>query len=376
MKHIYKNRQDHLIQRASDAGIDRVMICDPINFLYFTGIKITPYERFMAFLLETDSGRGRLVLPGLERDAAKDSGIPATFYGDHEDPFLPVMEQLGASRFPGVEKKSLPLLVAEKILAGKGTAAHKSPVQSLSDLADITGMISDIRCCKDDTELASLAMAARYSDDILTEISPGISVGQTEKELFMEILGAMARRPNLSIHDFVIQILVGEGSADPHGYSGDRRIKPGDPVTIDFGVCCDHYWSDCTRTFFAGPPKPLFKDIYEIVLAAQQAAIGQIQPGVPMARIDAAARQVIDAAGYGDYFIHRTGHGIGLSIHELPSLHGRNQALLEEGMVVTVEPGIYLPGKGGVRIEEDVAVAACGANVLTHYPSTFADMVL
>ena len=372
----YKNRQDQLIRRARDAGIERLMICEPVNLLYFTGIKITPYERFVAFLLDTGSGRGRLVLPGLERDAAKGSGIPAKFYSDHEDPFLLVMEQVSQCRLTGVEKKSLPLFAAERILAGSTLRPDQKPGPFLSDLADITGMISDIRLCKDETELASLAMAAQYSDEILDEISAKITVGRTEKEITVEIMQAMAKRPGLMIHDFVIQVLVGKGSADPHGYAADRRLKKGDPATIDFGVCYEHYWSDCTRTFFAGPPKPQFKEIYQIVWEAQQAAIDKVGPGVPMAEIDRAARQVIDAAGYGEYFIHRIGHGIGLSIHELPSLHSRNRSLLEKGMVITIEPGIYLPGLGGVRIEEDVVVTAHGAKVLTHYPNSFTDMVL
>ncbi len=372
MPQLFENRRNQLIERVTTAGIDMLLVCDPVNLLYFTGVKITPYERFIALLIDVRSGRSLLVLPSLERDTAKDSGIIAEFYGDHDDPFLPVVEFMGACRLPGVEKSSLPLATTEKIL----TSLNRKSDRSITALADITGIVADLRLLKDDTELKYLRMAARYSDEILAEISAGIQIGQTEKEITVEIMRAMAAKPNVLIDEFVIQVLAEIGSADPHGYAGDRTLKEGDPVTIDFGVCYLHYWSDCTRTFFAGTPKPQFKEIYQIVLDAQQKAIARVRPGVPMAEIDLAAREVIDSAGYGEYFIHRIGHGIGLSIHEAPSMHSQNQTHLTEGMVVTVEPGIYLPRLGGIRIEEDVAVTADGAEVLTCYPKSFTEMVL
>lgn len=372
MPPVFENRRDFLIERAAAAGSDRLMVCDPVSLLYFTGIKITPYERFIALILDARSGQGQLVLPDLERDAAKDSRLIVEFYGDQDDPFLPVIELLGACRLPGVEKGSLPLAVAEKIL----TSLNRKSDSSITALADITGIISDIRLIKDDTELQYLRMAARFSDKILAEISAKIHIGQTEKDITVEIMRAMAAQPKVMIDNFIIQVLAGTGSADPHGYSGDRILKEGNPVTIDFGVCYQHYWSDCTRTFFIGPPKRQFKEIYQIVLDAQQEAIGKVRPGVPMAEVDLAAREVIDRAGYGEYFIHRIGHGIGLNIHEGPSMHSQNRTPLAEGMVVTIEPGVYLPGLGGIRIEEDVAVTADGVEVLTHYSKSYADMVL
>jgi len=372
MIQLFKDRRDRLIQRAGAAGIDMIMVCDPISLLYFTGIKIIPYERFIAFLLDVRSGQEQLILPGLERDAAKDTGITSEFYGDHDDPFPAVIEFFGTCRLPGVEKNSLPLSVAEKILTGLN---HKS-LKSIPVLADIAGIISDIRLLKDDTELKYLCMATRYSDEILAEIAAKIHLGQTEKDITVEIMRAMAAQPKLLINDFVIQVLAGTGSADPHGYASDRALKTGDPITIDFGVCYQHYWSDCTRTFFIGPPKRKFKEVYQIVLEAQQEAIAKVRPGVAMAEVDLAARGVISKAGYGEYFIHRIGHGIGLSIHEPPSLHSQNLTLLAEGMVFTIEPGIYIPGLGGIRIEEDVTVTANGVEVLTHYPKSYIDMVL
>ncbi|MBW2710224.1 MAG: aminopeptidase P family protein [Deltaproteobacteria bacterium] len=372
MTQLYKNRRDQLTQRAVAAGMDTLMICAPVNLLYFTGIKMTPYERFIALLMDIRSGQAQLILPSLERDAAKDSGITAKFYGDHDDPFLFVIDFLGTCRLVGVEKSSLPLFTAEKILTGLN---HK-PGQAITAFADITGMISGIRLLKDDTELKYLCLAAGYSDEILAGVSAKIHVGQTEKSITIEIMRAMAAQPELLINEFVIQVLVGKGSADPHGYASDRTVKEGDPITIDFGVCYQQYWSDCTRTFFMGPPKQQFKEIYQIVLEAQQEAIAKVRPGVPMAEVDLTARKVIGRAGYGEYFIHRIGHGIGLSIHESPSIHSQNLIPLAERMVATIEPGIYLPGLGGIRIEDDVVVTADGVEVMTHHPKSYADMVL
>jgi Xaa-Pro dipeptidase len=372
MKQLFENRRDRLIELAVDKEIDILMVCDPINLLYFTGVKITPYERFIAFLMDTRSKKVQFVLPSLERDVAKDSGITAEFYGDQDDPFSPVIEFSGSCRRIGVEKNSLALSTFEKIADGLDHRTGKEIPASI----DIGGIISDIRIRKDVTELEYLRRAARCSDEILADISAGLYIGQTEKDITFKIMQAMAAKPKLLIHDFVIQVLAGKGSADPHGYAGERILKKGDPVTIDFGVCFDHYWSDCCRTFFMGPPEQKFKEIYKIVLEAQLAAIANIRPGVAMSEIDLAARSVIDNAGYGECFIHRTGHGIGLSIHEPPSIHSRNKAILSEGMVFTIEPGIYLPGLGGVRIEEDIVVNAGGCEVLTQFPKFYADMVL
>ena len=372
MDHLFKNRRDRLIKHATDEYIDILMVCDPFNLLYFTGVKITPYERFIALLIDIRSKKVQFVLPSLERDAAKETRITTEFYGDQDDPFSATIEFFGSYRRAGVEKNSLPLATAETIFIGQD---HRSN-SGTSALIDIGSMIQDIRLIKDDTELQYLRSATQCSDEILTDISTGLYIGETEKNISLKIMQAMAAKPEVLIHDFVIQVLAGKGTADPHGYAGDRTLKKGDPVTIDFGVCFNHYWSDICRTFFMEPPKYQLKEIYQIVLEAQLAAIEKIQPGVAISEIDLTARRIIDKAGYGEYFIHRTGHGIGLSIHEPPSIHRRNRSILSEGMVFTIEPGIYLPGTGGVRIEEDVVVTAGGSEVLTHCPKSYADMLL
>ncbi|MOA18746.1 putative peptidase [compost metagenome] len=163
-------------------------------------------------------------------------------------------------------------------------------------------------------------------------------------------------------------MLSGEKTALPHGVPGTRILRHGDLVMFDIGVYADGYASDITRTFALGELTKEQVNIYNTVLEANKAAIRAINPGVTFASIDKAARDVIEEAGYGSYFIHRLGHGLGIDVHEFPSVHGKNDTLLSEGNVFTVEPGIYVPGVGGVRIEDDCLVTADGVEVLTSYP--------
>lgn len=163
-------------------------------------------------------------------------------------------------------------------------------------------------------------------------------------------------------------VLFGEKSGQPHGNPGADRLKKGDFVLFDLGVILDGYCSDITRTFAYQSISPKQEEIYETVLKAEQAALQLSKPGVRIGDLDLKARGIIEKAGYGDYFPHRLGHGLGISVHEYPSMSSANDTLLKEGMVYTIEPGIYVPDVGGVRIEDDVFVTKDGAEALTQYP--------
>jgi Xaa-Pro dipeptidase len=167
---------------------------------------------------------------------------------------------------------------------------------------------------------------------------------------------------------FDTTVLSGPKAASPHGKTGDRKIQKGDLVLFDLGVVHKGYCSDITRTVAFGEPNEEQKAVYDVVMRAEQAAVDAVKPGVTAAALDQTARQVIEDAGYGEFFTHRLGHGLGISVHEFPSLHGLNELQLEAGMVFTIEPGVYVPGKVGVRIEDDVAVTADGVEVLTKFP--------
>lgn len=227
--------------------------------------------------------------------------------------------------------------------------------------------VDRLRWVKDDAEIAAVSRAAEISDAAFAHEVRFLRPGITEWEAALELEIAL-RRAGAERISFDSVLASGPRSAFPHGRATDRMMSKGDLVTLDFGAVCEGYASDCTRTVVLGQPDDRQRQIYEVVLEAQLKAIAAIRPGISCREVDAAGRSVITAAGFGDAFGHALGHGIGLDVHEGPALSPRNEALLEAGMVVTVEPGIYLPGWGGVRIEDDVVVTADGCRILTHAP--------
>jgi len=363
---VYENRRETLYQKMAGNGVDRLLIGRPLNICYLTGLMIKPYERFLALLLDSRSRTTTFILPSLETGISAAAGIPEVLVEDNQDPVARLALCLEDGGTLGLEMQYFP------ISFGRDLARAFPKIQ----LSEASGWISEMRLIKDAVEIELIATAARYGDEALAEVRHRIVPGCSEKDLLLALWQAMAAKPGVDMDQFVIQVLSGEKTANPHGYSGDRKFQAGDSITIDYGAYYQRYWSDYCRNFFLGQPDPRLLEIYKIVAEAQLAAIDQVKPGVPMRDIDAAARQVISKAGYGDYFIHRTGHGIGLDIHEEPRLHCDNTAPLQEGMVFTIEPGIYLPDLGGVRIEDDIAVTATGARVLNGYPKDLAQMIL
>jgi Xaa-Pro dipeptidase len=223
---------------------------------------------------------------------------------------------------------------------------------------------------KDAAETARMRQAIAISEAALEETIAGVQPGLTERRIVTLLLSAMANAGSEG-NAFDPIVLGGPNSALPHGIPSDRALQDGDLLLFDFGAASNGYLADITRTFAVGKVDPELVKVYETVLAANQAGIRAAKPGVPAQEVDRAARKVIVDAGYGEYFLHRTGHGLGIDAHEGPYIREGNGQLLEPGMVFTVEPGIYLPGKGGVRIEDDVLVTATGVDVLTSFPKAF-----
>jgi Xaa-Pro aminopeptidase/Xaa-Pro dipeptidase len=234
-------------------------------------------------------------------------------------------------------------------------------------LVPLEGVIEKLRQVKDDQELAAIARSMSLLDEGFDYICGWIKPGVTERAVELE-LEMFLRRKGATAAAFPFIIASGPRSSLPHGTASDRLIGPGDVITLDFGVVLDHYNSDMTRTVALGTPPGTIRKIYDIVLEAQQAGLAAVRAGVKASAVDAAARKVIESHGYGEYFGHGTGHGVGLAVHEGPRLSPRDDTVLQEGMVVTVEPGIYLPGTGGVRIEDSVVVERDGCRVLTKSP--------
>ena len=235
------------------------------------------------------------------------------------------------------------------------------------EMVPLDGALEKLRRVKDQSELAAVARAMAMLDRGFEYITGFIKPGISEKTVSLE-LEMFMRRQGASGTSFPFIVASGPRSSLPHGEASERVIRQGDMLTLDFGVIMNHYCSDMTRTVAVGTPPPEMKKIYAIVLEAQLAGLKAVRAGVAASAVDKAARDVIDSHGYGEYFGHGTGHGVGLAVHEAPRLSSRDDTVLEEGMVVTVEPGIYLPGRGGVRIEDSVVVEKGGCRLLTRSP--------
>jgi Xaa-Pro aminopeptidase len=234
-----------------------------------------------------------------------------------------------------------------------------------TELIPVSGIIEKLRLIKSESEIKILKEAARIADAAFEHIITFIQPGITELEVSNELEFFM-RKEGATSSSFDTIVASGHRSALPHGVATDKILEKGDLVTLDFGAYYQGYVSDITRTIAVGEPNEKLKEIYDIVYEAQKRGVASIKPGMSGKEADALTRDYITEKGYGEYFGHSTGHGIGLEVHEGPNLSLKSDIVLEPGMVVTVEPGIYIPGLGGVRIEDDTLITSKGNETLTH----------
>jgi len=234
-------------------------------------------------------------------------------------------------------------------------------------LVAVGAELDAVRDRKDQHELTALACVAKLASAAFLALLPRICPGVTESELALELEFEMRRRgAEGRAFDFIVA--SGERGAMPHGRASNKQIQPGELLTIDFGAVLDGYHSDETVTVAVGQVDSRQQQMYDVVLAAHDRAIAAARPGISCKELDAVARDYITEKGFGNYFGHGLGHGVGLEIHEKPTLSPRSEAELAEGMVVTIEPGIYIPGWGGVRIEDTIVVTADGCRIVTEVP--------
>jgi Xaa-Pro aminopeptidase len=246
---------------------------------------------------------------------------------------------------------------------------YQELVQRLPDVGFVAAdtEMTALRGAKDVAELEILGRVAEIASHSLLEILKGVKPGAVESEIAWALEMAMRERgADGKSFDFIVA--SGERGALPHGKASEKKLKAGELVTIDFGAIFQGYCSDETVTVCLGEPDERQREVYETVLAAQQAALNAVRPGVSLRELDAKARDLILGRGYGEYFGHGLGHGVGIDIHEYPTVSPRSSSVAEEGMVITIEPGIYIPGWGGVRIEDTVVVEADGCRRLTQVP--------
>ena len=258
----------------------------------------------------------------------------------------------------GFESTSLTFSTHQFLLERLGNASHLIPLEE---------ELKNLRAEKDAKELALIRGAIDISSNAFLSLPKILKEGVLEREVALEMEFFMKRNGADAI-GFDIIIASGKRSALPHGRASAKRIEKGDFILIDFGSGFQGYHSDQTRTVVCGNPSLEQQKIYRIVKEAHDRAIEKIRPGIPIGEVDTAAREYIRNQGYGEYFGHGTGHGIGLVVHEDPVVNSENKGLLQEGMVFTIEPGIYIPNWGGVRIEDMVLVTPHGAEVLTYLP--------
>ena len=347
------SRLEDLRAWMASRDLDAAYITRPVSIAYLTGVHAEPYERLMA--LAVKAGRATLIVPALERENAERAKPDADIdsWRDGEDPYRLVHKALHGSARLGVEKEHLTVAAAEALRERLGT----------HELVDVAHEIRRLRRTKSFAELEKLAQAAAITDAVTEEIVGSLHPGQTELEVAVALGGSIGAAGGTLA--FETLVLSGPNSALPHGRASGRRLEAGDLVLLDFGAAHEGYKADTTRMAVVGEPSARQREIHRLVLAAHDAAIDAVKAGTTTGAVDSAARTVIEGAGLGDQFFHRTGHGLGLETHEDPSLDPGSTTVLEVGMVFTVEPGVYIPGWGGVRIEDDVVVEEDGCRLLT-----------
>lgn len=360
----YRARMERAARSAAEAGLAGLLVAPGPDMVWLTGYAPTAVTERLTVLVLAAGRDPVLVVPTLEApDAEKAASAPAlTLRGwtDGTDPYAVAAALLDAGGRFGISDNAwaMHLLGLQKILPGTSYAA-------------LTDALPMLRAVKDAAELELLAAAGAAADAAFEEIRKVPFAGRRESDVGRD-LADLLRRFGHSQVDFTI-VGSGPNGANPHHEVGDRVIRPGDMVVLDFGGLKDGYGSDTSRTVHVGEPTDEERKVHDIVRAAQDAGFRAVRPGVACQEVDRAARAVIAGAGYGEYFIHRTGHGIGVTTHEPPyMIEGEAQPLVP-GMCFSVEPGIYLPGRFGVRIEDIVTVTADGGRRLNN---TTRDMVI
>lgn len=362
---VFISRQKRLKEAMQSTGIDVMIINAGPSLIYLTGLHFHLMERPVVLLFTVDD-TPMLVLPELEAGKVSDVSYPlqTCTYGENPATWRDIFTQaqhrleIEPGSVFGLEPHSLRVLELRLL---EGTVAGARYISAEETIARL-------RMIKDPEEISAMRKAVEVAQNALKATLPHIHAGMSEIEVASELTLRLLRGGSESRLPFEPIVASGPNSANPHAVPSERTLQAGDLVIVDWGASTRGYYSDLTRTFAVGDTNPEFKQIAGIVEEANAAGRMAARPGQPVANVDAAARLVIEKAGYGAYFTHRTGHGLGMEAHEEPYIRGDNPQLLEPGMTFTVEPGIYLPGKGGVRIEDNVVITQHGSESLSDMP--------
>ena len=360
---VYAGRLAAAARAAADAGLAGLIMTPGYDLRYLVGARAQTFERLTALVLPA-VGDPTIVLPRLELASLKESavlelGVSVRDWVDGEDPYSMVAQALG-----GPDSGRLAVAVTDSM-----PALHLLPLAEILGVVPVlaTAVLRTLRMVKDPAELDALRRAGEAIDRVHARVPDLLVPGRTEADVAADIAEAIVAEG----HSEVAFIIVGSGphGADPHHECSDRVLQAGDIVVVDIGGPYEPgYNSDSTRTYSLGEPAPDIARRYAVLQRAQRAAVDSVRPGVTAEQVDAAARDVLAAEGLAEAFVHRTGHGIGLSVHEEPYIVAGNSLPLQEGMAFSVEPGIYFPGQWGARIEDIVIVTSDGALSVNNRP--------
>ncbi|MBS7649301.1 MAG: Xaa-Pro peptidase family protein [Candidatus Bathyarchaeia archaeon] len=357
----FEERIKKLREKAERHGIDGFFIASEPNMRYFTGFSTLAIERLVSAFISTEPVEPILIVPKLEEEKAKKLSFfkDIRSYTDAEGPRRAVGEAIHELNL------SEATLGVEDSLPFKFYRMIKEADPSL-DVKEASAILNWLRSIKSKGEIELMKRAAYIAvEGVMTGIE-SIKVGVSELSVAFEIEKEMIKLGGESV-PFCL-VLSGENSALPHGSTSNRKIKKGDAVIMDVGVTYKGYYADITRTIFVGEINETQRKVYNVVLKAQENAVDFVKPWIKACQVDRKARGVIEEADYGEFFTHRTGHGLGLEVHEEPYITQTNETTLKPRMVFTVEPGIYLHGSFGVRIEDDILVTEDEKEVLTKMP--------
>jgi len=349
------------IFRALDDGADLVVLLNSTDphldrtFFYATGLSDGLFEGCSAFL--TPDGRCEVVTSALEEESAKKAGLPLRVYRRKDERIAAMRHLLAGRRRIGVNASELTYSAFRELRKLAPKASFR----------DVSAAVVKARLVKDDAELASIRTAVRISCRSLEDLLDAVRPGMQEQEVAAHLVHLMQQR---GATEASFRTIVGSGpnSAEPHYTAGPRKLRRGDFVVIDFGAVYEMYHADVTRTIAVGRASPDQREMYNIVRDAQTQSLRKMRPGAKGRAIDAAARAVIDATKYAGRFIHSVGHSLGLAVHDGAGLGPASDVVLRKNMVFTNEPGIYVPGFGGVRIEDDVLITAGAPKVFSDAP--------
>jgi Xaa-Pro aminopeptidase len=357
---VYARRLHEAANATSAAGLAGLIITPGYDLQYLVGSRAQTFERLTALVLP--AGRAptvvvpRLELASLRNSAVSELGLAVRDWADGEDPYQLVVNALGATPQATAVADSMPAL-------------HLLPLTEILGVTPklATPVLRQLRMTKDNSEVDALRKAGAAIDRVHARVPEFLAPGRTEADVAADIADAIVAEG----HSAVAFVIVGSGphAADPHHECSDRVLEAGDMVVVDIGGAYDPgYHSDSTRTYSLGEPNQQVAQQYSVLQRAQQAAVAAVRPGVTAEQVDSVARGVLAQAGLADAFVHRTGHGIGLSVHEEPYIVEGNRLPLRQGMAFSVEPGIYFPGRWGARIEDIVIVTPYGAEPVNHRP--------